>query len=431
MTVTGTSNQVTNTTALTLTINPTLTLTAQPSSRTVLPGDTAAYALSLAASQGFADPVTLGLQGAPAGATVSFEPNPLGPPGSSQLHITTTTSTLVGTYAMTVTGTSERVTGSTPLTLTVNPTLALSAQPSARAVLPGDAAVYTLSLSASQGFTGPATLSLQGAPAEASVSFAPNPLSLPGSSQLQINTTPSAWIGTYVMTVSATSDQVSSAIPLTLTVNPQLALTTQPSVRTVLPGDTTVYTLSLSASMGFTDPVTLGLQGAPSGAAVSFAPNPLTPPGSSQLHVNVGASTAAGIYPMTASGTAGVLTGTADLTLVVVSAAPDLTLTVSPTARLAKPGQTVSYTVNVAGANGFSQAVTLTVVGLPTGVGTAWSANPVVPDDSSILTLSISNNPSFGNHSLQVVGSADGQVVTQDIELTIIPFRIYLPIVSK
>jgi hypothetical protein len=198
-----------------------------------------------------------------------------------------------------------------------------------------------------------------------------------------------------------------------------------------LPGDTTVYTLSLSASMGFTDPVTLGLQGAPSGAAVSFAPNPLTPPGSSQLHVNVGASTAAGIYPMTASGTAGVLTGTADLTLVVVSAAPDLTLTVSPTARLAKPGQTVSYTVNVAGANGFSQAVTLTVVGLPTGVGTAWSANPVVPDDSSILTLSISNNPSFGNHSLQVVGSADGQVVTQDIELTIIPFRIYLPIVSK
>jgi hypothetical protein len=431
MTVTGTSNQVSSATALTLTINPTLSLGAQPSARTVLPGDTAAYTLSLAASQGFTDPVTLGLQGAPAGTITSFDPNPLGPPDSSQLYITTTASTLVGTYVMTVTGTSNQVSSATALTLTINPTLTLSAQPSTRTALPGAAAVYTLSLSASQGFTGPVTLGLQGAPAEASVSFDPNPLSLPGSSQLHVNVPPSTWIGTYVMTVSATSDQVSSATPLTLTVNPQIALIPQPSVRSALPGATAVYTLSLTASRGFTEPTTLGLQGAPAGAAVSFDPNPITPPGASQLRVNVGASTAAGIYPMTATGTAGVLTATADLTLVVVSAAPDLTLTVSPTARLAKPGQAVSYTVDVAGTSGFSQAVTLTVVGLPAGVGTTWSANPVVPDDFSILTLFIPSKPSFGDHALQVVGSAGTQVVTQDIALTIIPFKVYLPIVLK
>jgi hypothetical protein len=408
-----------------------ISVTAVKDARTVLPGDTAAYTLSLAASQGFTDPVTLGLQGAPAGTITSFDPNPLGPPDSSQLYITTTASTLVGTYVMTVTGTSNQVSSATALTLTINPTLTLSAQPSTRTALPGAAAVYTLSLSASQGFTGPVTLGLQGAPAEASVSFDPNPLSLPGSSQLHVNVPPSTWIGTYVMTVSATSDQVSSATPLTLTVNPQIALIPQPSVRSALPGATAVYTLSLTASRGFTEPTTLGLQGAPAGAAVSFDPNPITPPGASQLRVNVGASTAAGIYPMTATGTAGVLTATADLTLVVVSAAPDLTLTVSPTARLAKPGQAVSYTVDVAGTSGFSQAVTLTVVGLPAGVGTTWSANPVVPDDFSILTLFIPSKPSFGDHALQVVGSAGTQVVTQDIALTIIPFKVYLPIVLK
>lgn len=83
------------------------------------PGETATYNLSLTASEGFAAPVTLTLQGAPVGTSVSFEPNPVIPPGSSQLYITTTASTTAATYVMTVTGTSGALTNTAGLTLTV------------------------------------------------------------------------------------------------------------------------------------------------------------------------------------------------------------------------------------------------------------------------------------------------------------------------
>ena len=305
---------------------------------------------------------------------------------------------------------------------------------------PGETATYALSVTASEGFSDPVTLALQGEPSGATVSFDHNPVTPPGTSQLSITTAASTPAGNYAMTVTGTSGQVDDTTSLTLTVNPTFALTAQPDAHTILPGDTAVYTLSLTAGEGFAAPVDLTLQGEPSGATASFDPNPVTPPGTSQLHVTTTASAAPGIYAMAVSGTSGVLTDTANLTLIVASAAPSFTLSISPTTRIARPNQVVSYTVVAAGVNGFSQPVSLTVVGLPTGVDAGWSVNPVTPGDSSILTLSIPGSPSFGNRLLQVVGTADMgtadmQVVAEGFELTITyityPFSIYLPIILK
>ncbi len=69
-------------------------------------------------------------------------------------------------------------------------------------------------------------------------------------------------------------------------------------------------------------------------------------------------------------------------------------------------------------------------MGLSTSVGSAWSINPITPDACSILTLSIPDKPSYGNHLLQVVGTVGTQVVAHGIELIIdYPFKTYLPIV--
>ena len=190
-------------------------------------------------------------------------------------------------------------------------------------VYPGETATYTLSVTASEGFTAPVTLTLQGAPSEATVYFVPNPVTPPGDSQLYITTTASTAVGTYAMTVTGMSDQVTDTTSLTLTVNSLLTLIAQPDVQTVLPGDTTAYTLSVTASEGFTSPVILTSQGAPSETTFSFTPNPVTPPGTSQLYITTTASTAAGTYAMTVTGTAGALTDTANVTLMVASAAPD------------------------------------------------------------------------------------------------------------
>ena len=107
-------------------------------------------------------------------------------------------------------------------------------------------------------------------------------------------------------------------------------------------------------------------------------------------------------------------------------------LSVSPSKRVAKPDETVSYTVDVTGIGGFDQPVDLVVVGLPPDVGVAWSVNPVYPDGSSNLTLSVSGAPSFGYYQLYVVGTSGTEAVSRDAELTIdYPFKIYVPIILK
>lgn len=211
-----------------------------------------------------------------------------------------------------------------------------------------------------------------------------------------------------------------------------ISVTAAANVASIHPGETATYTLTLTAGEGVITPVSLDLQDAPLGTTASFDPNPVTPPGDSQLYITSTASTVVGTYAMTVTGTSGVLSDTANLSLAVASTAPSFTLNISPTICIAKPNQEASYTVTVTGVTGFSQPVTLTVLGLPAGVGKAWSNNPVTPDDLSALTLSIPSRPSFGDHLLMVVGTSETQVVAECIELTIdYPYKSYLPIVLK
>ncbi|UCC63827.1 MAG: hypothetical protein JSV36_01860, partial [Anaerolineae bacterium] len=201
-----------------------------------------------------------------------------------------------------------------------------------------------------------------------------------------------------------------------------LSLPAEPVLPTVLPGDTAPYTLSVTPNEGFTTPVTPTLQGTPPGMIVSFDPTSVTPLGSNQLYITTTASAVAGTYAMIVTDSSGVLTDTANLILIVASAKPSFTLSISPTTRIARPKQIVSYTAVVTGVDGFSLPVSLMVVGFPMDVGAAWSIDPATPDNSSVLTLSIASGPPFGDHPLHVVGTAETQVVVKDIELTNIPY---------
>ncbi len=212
-----------------------------------------------------------------------------------------------------------------------------------------------------------------------------------------------------------------------------ISLTAVNNVASIHPDETATYTLSLTASEGLTAPVTLTLQDAPAGTTTSFNPNPVTPPGNSQLYITTTITfTLTEIYTMTVTGSSGALTDTANLTLIVTTAIPSFTLSISPTTLVVWPNRLVSCTVVVTGVDSFNQPVTLASVGQPPGIGVAWSVNPVTPDDSSILTLSTPGNPPLGVHPFYVVGMAENQTVATSIELIIdYPFKSYLPIVLK
>jgi len=211
-----------------------------------------------------------------------------------------------------------------------------------------------------------------------------------------------------------------------------LSLTAEPVSCTVQIGQRATYTLSPAINGGYVRPVTFTVSGIPSGTAFSLGPNPVIPPGTSQLVITTSASAMTGIYTITVVGTSGTLTDTAVLPLILTSVAPSFILSVSPRAQVAKPNETISYTVVVTGVNGFSQPVTLTVVGLPTSIGAFWNVNPVMPSNSSRLTLFIPGRPSFGDHLFQIVGMAERRTATETVRLIVnYPLKDYLPITMK
>ena len=98
---------------------PDFTLSASPSSRTVTPGGSTSYDVTISPTGGFTDPVTLSVSGLPSSANGSFTPNPA--TTSSTLSVTTNPITLPGTYTLTITGVSGSLTHTTTVTLVVSP----------------------------------------------------------------------------------------------------------------------------------------------------------------------------------------------------------------------------------------------------------------------------------------------------------------------
>ncbi|PYN73367.1 MAG: hypothetical protein DMD97_21225, partial [Candidatus Rokuibacteriota bacterium] len=98
---------------------PDFTLSAAPSSRTVTPGGSTSYDVTISPTGGFTDQVTLSVSGLPTGATGSFTPNPA--TASSTLSVTTSPSTPLGAYTLTITGVSGSLTHTTTVTLVVSP----------------------------------------------------------------------------------------------------------------------------------------------------------------------------------------------------------------------------------------------------------------------------------------------------------------------
>jgi hypothetical protein len=116
-TVTATSGIVSGTATVTVTAPVVdFAISASPSSRSVRQGSAASYAVTITPIGAFNGSVALAVSGLPSGATATFTPNPA--TSSSTLKVQTSTS-LRGTFTLTITGTSGSVQHTAVLTLAV------------------------------------------------------------------------------------------------------------------------------------------------------------------------------------------------------------------------------------------------------------------------------------------------------------------------
>ena len=199
---------------------------------------------------------------------------------------------------------------------------------------------------------------------------------------------------------------------------PDFTVGVTPNSKAVMPGGAVNYSVSTTASGGFSGIVGFSVTGLPSGATATFTPSTVAGSGTSVMNISTLTSTALGAYPLTITATSGSLVHTAVATL-VVGAPSDFSISVSPSSRTVQKKSSTQYQVTINGSNAFSGSVQLSVLGLPTRTSKTFSANPVVGSGVSTLTIKAFAMAQAGTYSLTVKGVSGNLVHSTSTTLII------------
>jgi hypothetical protein len=224
VTITGTSGSLQHTTTVSLTVNPApdFSLSASPTSLTVVQGNNGTSTITVNPLNGFSGSVSLSASGLPSGVTASFSPNPT--TSTSTLTLTASGTAATGTATVTITGTSGSLQHTTTVSLTVNPApdFSLSASPTSLTVVQGNNGTSTITVNPLNGFSGSVSLSASGLPSGVTASFSPNPTT--STSTLTLTASGTAATGTATVTITGTSGALTHTTTISLTVNPSTSL---------------------------------------------------------------------------------------------------------------------------------------------------------------------------------------------------------------
>jgi hypothetical protein len=210
------------------------------------------------------------------------------------------------------------------------------------------------------------------------------------------------------------------------TATPDFSVAASPASQTVVQGNPTSYTVTVSPSGGFTGNVNLAVSGFPSGATPTFITNPIAGgSGSSTLNVSTTANTAPGTYTLTITGTSTSpnLTHSTTVTLVVNSApTPNFSISASPSSRTITQGNSTSYTATVTPSGGFTGSVSLSSNQPSGGTATFSPASITITSGpgSSTLNVSTTANTAPGTYTLTITGTSTSPSLTHSTTITLI-----------
>lgn len=264
-------------------------LSASPVNLVTSAGSSAASSVSLTSfNSPFGENVTLSCAGLPADTICSFSP-PSGTPGiagfNSTLTVSTSSTTAVGSYALSLVAASGTTSESRSLNLTVNDFHISVSALTEDTINAGSSATATVTLNPINGFAGAVALSC-GVELPAGVTCSFNPPGIAGgsgTSTLTVSTTRSAALGPAAFNVVGAADSTIHAAPLTLTINPAPDFTL--SATPVSPGFLNAgaaanSTITVAAISGFNSDISLACSSVTPSAlekpACSFLPSAVT-----------------------------------------------------------------------------------------------------------------------------------------------------------
>jgi len=296
-----------------------------------------------------------------------------------------------------------------------------------RTVTQGDSTAFPITTQSDFGFGNPVSFdaSVVGLPAGAQATFSPASVTPPGGTTLNVTTTTQTPAGSYPLTITARSGLIVRHLTVTLLVNAlPFTLSATPASQTVSSGQSTTYTVDVTAAGGFSGPVQLsGPDGLPPGASASFSRTTINGSGSATLTVATSAGTPAGTSNLTIRATGGNnVTRTAQVDLVVDNR-QEFDLAVTPQAAGVFAGDTALYTITTSAINGFAGSVNLAVTGQPAGTTAAFSVNPIAGAGTSTLGIATTASTTPGNYQLTITGTSGSLSHSQTVTLTVSPPR--------
>ena len=226
----------------------------------------------------------------------------------------------------------------TPTPPVVPGTLAVTVAPTTVAVLAGASGASAATITRGGSFAGDVTLTAEGAPTGATVSFGTPTLGAGvTTSTITIATAATTTPGSYPIGIRAAGTGVTlAAATITLNVSPAastgtLALAVAPTSASITAGTSGSATATVTRGGGFADSVAFTSTGAPSGMTVAFTPPKIAGSATtSAVAITVAGTVPVGTYPivLSAAGT-GVTTATATLSVAVTAPVASNAISVS------------------------------------------------------------------------------------------------------
>lgn len=420
---------------------------ATPEVRTVYPGHTTSYTVSVGLFSGPTQLVQLLVSPSPPelnGLTFAFTPSASGmPPFTRTLQVTVAASKAPGTYTIPVAGfnpsTGFRTDYVQLVVASPAPTTdwALS-NPGISPVSPrvGDQVKFSVvlrALSTDRPYPQSVRVSatLDGLPiVSASVSYSgPTGTLLPFYTATPLTATegPHTMIWTADPSPYEFNDpnryNNRALLSFTVTSAPpplDFSLSVTPVEQKVTAGSSVSYSVAVNLVSGRPQTVSLSLSGLPSGATYAFNPSSSDPTFTSTLTVSTTATAPAGSYSLTLMGSGGGNTKIATFEL-EIELAPEkgFTITVAPTSSIIEQGEQTTHVITLNALAGFSSSVELSASGLPSGVSAEFNPKILSPGSSSTLRIRTSRNTPTGAYAVTVVATGGGKTHDATVGLTL------------
>jgi len=420
---------------LTVTALPNYALSATPAAVSVGQGGSGTTTIAIQRTN-FTGPVTLTLDGPPAGITGSFNPTPA-TADQSVLTINVASTVATGNYNLTVkgsaTGPGDKTT-TVAVTVGPPPDYSLSATPSSLTINAGGNAQTTVNITRTN-FTGAVALSLDAPPAGITATF--NPAAPTGAtSTATINVASTVAPGTYNVTIKGTASGVptftvagvideaaaagdrTTTVAITVAPAPNFTIAASPNALSIAPGATGNSSVTIVRT-NLTSDIALTLASPPPGITGVFTPATLTGTTlTSALVLSVASTVAPGTYPVTVQGVGGSLTKTAVVTVTVV-AGPSVVLSLTPATLTIEQGSSGQTTLNAARSN-YTGTITPSTSGNPAGMTLTFNPNPLTAN-SAAVTVNVGSGVAPATYNVVITGAsgaAGNPTVTLPVTVT-------------